>query len=172
MLLLSQGSHHEASFCEDIGPTHEKLLLWRKHNRLSLAKSIIFSWLFPEDTSCLAAPLFGVCFSHLSYLFVFSLLLANRFDPSIKRKPSFVSHVLTVCCPHPASLCCGYLLSPGSLCLASFGSWLTVSLLAPLLSSFLINGLLVYVILSVNWLLPPSHMVLTVLSATHPMISF
>lgn len=58
MLLLSQGSHHEASFCEDTGPTHGKLLLWRKHNRLSLAKSIIVSWLFPEDTSCLAAPLF------------------------------------------------------------------------------------------------------------------
>lgn len=66
--LLSQGKHHEAPFSEGIGPTHGKLFTWRKHNRPSLAKSAVFSWLFPEETASLAAVLFGVYFSHTPFL--------------------------------------------------------------------------------------------------------
>lgn len=131
-----------------------KLLIWRKHSRLSLGKSIIFPWVFPEDTSLQLRYLVSVSLTHLSYLFVFSLLFANCFDPSIKRKPSLVSHVISLL--HTPCLSVLWLsASPVSLCLAGFGSWLTVSLLEPLLSSFLINGLFVYVILLVNWLLSP-----------------
>lgn len=87
MLLLSQGSHHEASFCADIGPTHGKLLTWRKHNILSLVKSIIFSWLFPEDTSSLATPLFGVCFSHTPFLPLCNFIaVCKQFWPFHKKK--------------------------------------------------------------------------------------
>ena len=73
-----------------------KLLIWRKHSRLSLGKSIIFPWVFPEDTSLQLRYLVSVSLTHLSYLFVFSLLFANCFDPSIKRKPSLVSHVISL----------------------------------------------------------------------------
>lgn len=82
-----------------------KLLIWRKHSRLSLGKSIIFPWLFPEDTSSFATPLFGVCFSHTPFLSLcIFIAVCKLFWPFHKKKTKprischqSVTYTLPVC---------------------------------------------------------------------------
>lgn len=96
---------------------------------------------------------FMFLFSRMHLLPIF--LFANHSCSSIKRKLSFESHVLRLYHPHRTSPCVVICCAMGASCLSSFSPRFLARLSAQLSSSFLVNGLLTYIVLPGNWPLGP-----------------